>query len=156
AVMLLFGPRLPGLVVAASGLLGGLLSLVGEYCQRLYQLGQGVPFYELRDRDAERARAEAAEREAAQRAAGRWPSRPATSTPPGDERTSRSTSASTCSARVDLAACSATRGSATGPACGATSRTGRRVGTHPFPRSGSRRTPSSTARIRSRCPRCSV
>jgi glycosyltransferase involved in cell wall biosynthesis len=71
AAMLLFGPRLPGLVVAASGLLGGLLSLVGEYCQRLYQLGQGVPFYELRDRDAERARAEAAEREAAQRAAGR-------------------------------------------------------------------------------------
>src|SRR5438105_7539589 len=59
-VMLAVGPRLPGLVVAASGLLGGLLSLVGEYCQRLYQLGQGVPFYELRDRDAERARAEAA------------------------------------------------------------------------------------------------
>ena len=34
-------------------------------------MGQGVPFYELRDREAERARAEAAEREAAQRAAGR-------------------------------------------------------------------------------------
>ena len=30
----------------------------------LNQLGQGVPFYELRDRDAERARAAAAEREA--------------------------------------------------------------------------------------------
>jgi glycosyltransferase involved in cell wall biosynthesis len=71
AGMLVLGPRLAGLVVAASGLLGGLLSLVGEYCQRLYQLGQGVPFYELRDRDAERARAEAAEREAALRAARR-------------------------------------------------------------------------------------
>ncbi len=71
AAMVVVGPRLAGVVVMASGLLGGLLSLVGEYCQRLYQLGQGVPFYELRDREGERARAEAAEREAALRAAGR-------------------------------------------------------------------------------------
>jgi hypothetical protein len=26
-----------------------LLSLVGEFCQRLYQLSQGTPFYQLRD-----------------------------------------------------------------------------------------------------------
>ena len=43
------GPRLPGLVVLAAGAVGGLLSLVGEYTQRIYQLGQGIPFYELRD-----------------------------------------------------------------------------------------------------------
>ena len=49
--MLAFGPRLAGLVLTASGLLGGLLSLLGEYCQRLYQLSQGVPFYKLRDLD---------------------------------------------------------------------------------------------------------
>ena len=67
AAMLVVGPRLVGLVVTASGLLGALLSLLGEYCQRLYQLSQRVPFYELRDREAERARAEAAVREAAGR-----------------------------------------------------------------------------------------
>jgi len=33
----------------ASGLLGLPLSLAGEYCQRLYQLGQKVPFYILRE-----------------------------------------------------------------------------------------------------------
>lgn len=33
----------------ASGLLGGLLSLVGDYVQRVYQLGQGLPFYMIRD-----------------------------------------------------------------------------------------------------------
>jgi glycosyltransferase involved in cell wall biosynthesis len=38
-----------GLIVLASGLLGLPLSLIGEYCQRLYQLGQKVPFYILRD-----------------------------------------------------------------------------------------------------------
>lgn len=65
--MLVVGPRLAGLVVTASGLLGGLVSLLGEYAQRLYQLGQGVPFYELRDRETERARAEAAVREAGRR-----------------------------------------------------------------------------------------
>jgi glycosyltransferase involved in cell wall biosynthesis len=69
--MLVVGPRLPGLVVTAGALLGGLLSVLGEYVQRLYQLGQGVPFYELRDRDGERARAAAAEREAARAGAGR-------------------------------------------------------------------------------------
>src|SRR5204863_8621508 len=35
-VMLVTGPRLPALVVTSSGLLGALLSLLGEYCQRLY------------------------------------------------------------------------------------------------------------------------
>jgi hypothetical protein len=30
-----------------GGLVGGLLSLLGEYVQRSYQLGQGLPFYEL-------------------------------------------------------------------------------------------------------------
>ncbi len=70
-LMLAVGPRLAGLVVTASGLLGGLLSLIGEYCQRLYQLGQGVPFYELRDREGDRARARAAELEASRSAGER-------------------------------------------------------------------------------------
>ena len=39
------------LVLAAGGLLGGLLSLVGDYVQRVYQLGQGIPFYQLREDD---------------------------------------------------------------------------------------------------------
>jgi len=41
-----------GLVAVAlvsGGLLGGLLSLVGDYVQRVYQLGQGLPFYMIRD-----------------------------------------------------------------------------------------------------------
>jgi len=41
--------QLAGLIVMASGLLGLPLSLAGEYCQRLYQLGQKVPFYILRE-----------------------------------------------------------------------------------------------------------
>lgn len=53
SAVLLLGPPLAGLVIAASGLLGMLLSLVGEYCQRLYQLAQGLPFYKLRDLDEE-------------------------------------------------------------------------------------------------------
>ncbi len=53
-VALIFvGPRLAGLVLTVSGLLGGLLSLLGEYCQRLYQLSQGVPFYKLQDINAQ-------------------------------------------------------------------------------------------------------
>ncbi len=43
---------LSALVVAAASLLGGLLSLVGDYVQRVYQLGQGIPFYQLREVDA--------------------------------------------------------------------------------------------------------
>jgi glycosyltransferase involved in cell wall biosynthesis len=39
------------LVLAASSLLGGLLSLVGDYVQRVYQLGQGILFYQLREED---------------------------------------------------------------------------------------------------------
>jgi dolichol-phosphate mannosyltransferase len=38
-----------GVGLFASGLLGGLLSLVGDYVQRVYQLGQGLPFYVIRD-----------------------------------------------------------------------------------------------------------
>lgn len=37
-----------GLVLAVGGLLGGLVSLLGEYVQRSYQIGQGLPFYDLR------------------------------------------------------------------------------------------------------------
>jgi glycosyltransferase involved in cell wall biosynthesis len=36
-------------VLGSAGLLGGLLSLVGDYMQRVYQLGQGLPFYMIRD-----------------------------------------------------------------------------------------------------------
>lgn len=38
----------PGLILAATGFLGSILSLAGEYAQRIYQLEQGLPFYELR------------------------------------------------------------------------------------------------------------
>jgi len=48
-VLFVLGAALAGLISIASGLLGLLLSLLGEYCQRLYQLVQGVPFYQLRD-----------------------------------------------------------------------------------------------------------
>jgi len=40
---------LAAVVLVAGGLLGGLLSLVGDYVQRVYQLGQGLPFYLIRD-----------------------------------------------------------------------------------------------------------
>ncbi len=40
-------------MLAAGGLLGGLLSLVGDYVQRVYQLGQGIPFYQLREEDGD-------------------------------------------------------------------------------------------------------
>jgi glycosyltransferase involved in cell wall biosynthesis len=43
------GLGLAGIVLATGGLLGGLLSLVGDYVQRVYQLGQGLPFYLVRD-----------------------------------------------------------------------------------------------------------
>lgn len=48
-VVALTPAHLAGLVLLASGLLGLPLSLAGEYCQRLYQLGQKVPFYILRE-----------------------------------------------------------------------------------------------------------
>jgi len=38
----------PGLLLAGAGGFGGLLSLVGEYVQRTYQIGQNLPFYQLR------------------------------------------------------------------------------------------------------------
>lgn len=55
-IALLFAAPLLGvaaLVLAAGGLLGGLLSLVGDYVQRVYQLGQGIPFYVIRQDDDE-------------------------------------------------------------------------------------------------------
>jgi hypothetical protein len=61
-VALLFGEGLLGLVLLASGLLGGLLSLVGEYAQRIYQIGQGLPFYQIR-RDVSVAEADPSEGE---------------------------------------------------------------------------------------------
>jgi glycosyltransferase involved in cell wall biosynthesis len=48
-VLILSGATLEGLVLIVGSLFGTLLSLVGEYCQRLYLLSQGTPFYELRD-----------------------------------------------------------------------------------------------------------
>lgn len=61
ALLLLFGPRLWGLVIAAAGLLGLPLSLLGEYTQRLYALSQNPPYYQLRDDDEERSAAGEAE-----------------------------------------------------------------------------------------------
>jgi glycosyltransferase involved in cell wall biosynthesis len=49
ALALVAGAGAGGLVTLAAGLVGGLLSVVGEYVQRLYQLGQGLPFYQLRE-----------------------------------------------------------------------------------------------------------
>ena len=43
-----FHTGLVGLLLAIAGLLGGLVSLLGEYVQRSYQIGQGLPFYDLR------------------------------------------------------------------------------------------------------------
>lgn len=50
-MLLAFGPPMAGLVLTAGSALALLLSLVGEYCQRLYQLAQHLPFYQLRDLD---------------------------------------------------------------------------------------------------------
>jgi glycosyltransferase involved in cell wall biosynthesis len=49
AIVLLTGATLAALILATSSGIGLLGSLVGEYCQRIYQLTQGVPFYKLRD-----------------------------------------------------------------------------------------------------------
>lgn len=51
AIVGLAGAPLAALILATSGFVGLLLSLVGEYCQRVYQLTQRVPFYELRERE---------------------------------------------------------------------------------------------------------
>ena len=48
-IMLAVGPRPAGLVLAGFASVGALVSLLGEYAQRIYQLGQGIPFYSLRD-----------------------------------------------------------------------------------------------------------
>lgn len=50
-LLLLCGRGLAGLVLCTGGGLGLLMSLLGEYGQRLYQLGQNVAFYQLRDLD---------------------------------------------------------------------------------------------------------
>jgi glycosyltransferase involved in cell wall biosynthesis len=46
-----FPTALVGLILAVGGLLGGLVALLGEYAQRSYQIGQGLPFYDLRPDD---------------------------------------------------------------------------------------------------------
>jgi len=46
---LVAGVGLPAVVITCAAFLGGLLSLLGEYAQRLYVLAQRMPFYELRD-----------------------------------------------------------------------------------------------------------
>ena len=43
-----FHAALVGLLLAVGSLVGGLVSLLGEYVQRTYQIGQGIPFYDLR------------------------------------------------------------------------------------------------------------
>lgn len=58
-LLLLAGAGLPAVVLGTSSCVGALLSLVGEYCQRIYQLTRGVPFYKLRD--VERVEAESDE-----------------------------------------------------------------------------------------------
>lgn len=42
---------LAGLVLACTGGLGATLSLAGQFAQRLYELAQGNPYYELREKD---------------------------------------------------------------------------------------------------------
>lgn len=42
---------LAGLVFGATGCLGTVASLVGQFVQRLYEMGQQRPYYELRDDD---------------------------------------------------------------------------------------------------------
>lgn len=48
-----------GAVLAVGGALGALLSLMGEFLQRVYQLHQGIPFYELRPQAAPELESEA-------------------------------------------------------------------------------------------------
>jgi glycosyltransferase involved in cell wall biosynthesis len=49
--LLVVGVGLPGLVLVGFGGLGVLVSLLGEYVQRIYELSQGIPFYKLREPD---------------------------------------------------------------------------------------------------------
>jgi glycosyltransferase involved in cell wall biosynthesis len=58
-------------VLVSAGFLGGLLSLVGDYVQRVYQLGQGLPFYVIREDVG--AAAEAVEAARSARGTTRWP-----------------------------------------------------------------------------------
>lgn len=53
AIVGIAGLSLFGLAAMIVGFVGGLVSLVGEYAQRIYQLEQGLPFYELRATDGE-------------------------------------------------------------------------------------------------------
>lgn len=50
-LLLLAGALFPAVVLATTSFIGLLISLIGEYCQRIYQLTQGVPFYKLREMD---------------------------------------------------------------------------------------------------------
>jgi hypothetical protein len=50
-LVLVVGDHIAGLMLIAAGLLGALGSLIGAYCQRIYQLVQRRPFYELRTLD---------------------------------------------------------------------------------------------------------
>ncbi|MGH7787138.1 MAG: glycosyltransferase family 2 protein [Candidatus Binatia bacterium] len=54
-VVFVVGSALTGLVLMAIGVFGALLSLIGEFSQRTYQLVQGRPFYSLRDLEREEA-----------------------------------------------------------------------------------------------------
>jgi glycosyltransferase involved in cell wall biosynthesis len=56
------GSLVVGLLLVVGGAVGGLLSLVGEYAQRIYQIGQDLPFYQLQQPEkAEEAAASAQE-----------------------------------------------------------------------------------------------
>lgn len=50
-LLMLCSRGLGGLILTTGGALGVLVALAGEYVQRLYQLGQNVDFYKLRDPD---------------------------------------------------------------------------------------------------------
>ncbi len=53
-LVLVTGRVVEGLLLAGFGAVGGLLSLIGEFVQRLYHLQNRAPFYELRDPDPPR------------------------------------------------------------------------------------------------------
>jgi glycosyltransferase involved in cell wall biosynthesis len=49
AALWLAGVSPEGAILLVGGALAALLSLIGEYAQRIYQISQGLPFYQLRD-----------------------------------------------------------------------------------------------------------
>ena len=54
-------------MLLCAGFLGGVVSLVGEYAQRAFELLQDRPYYELRDEPGVASRDGRAERRAAGR-----------------------------------------------------------------------------------------